>query len=54
MVVRKVGGHFVKRFVVTFVREKVLFVREKSGKCQGISKGPACGNHVATCDIVIS
>ena len=33
------------RFIFTFVREKVKFVREKSGKCQGISKGPVCGNH---------
>ena len=34
------------RFVFTFVREKVKFVREKSVKCQGISRGPVCGNHV--------
>ena len=33
------------RFVFTFVREKVKFVREKSVKCQGISRGPVCGNH---------
>ena len=33
------------RFVFTFVREKVKFVREKSGKCQGISRGTVCGNH---------
>ena len=33
------------RFVFTFVREKVKFVREKSGKCQGFSRSPVCGNH---------
>ena len=39
------------RFVFTFVREKVKFVREKSVKCQGISRGPVCGNHViADCE----
>ena len=41
----KIGGCLVMRFVFTFVREKVKFVREKSVKCQGISRGPVCGNH---------
>ena len=46
MAICKIGGRLVIRFVFTFVRGKVKFVREKSGKCQGISRNPVCGNHV--------